>query len=353
MAINVYTGLMGSGKSYECVSSVILPAIRAGRRVVSNISGLDNDLIRAYCSDKHSVPLDKLGHVVHVSNDDVSSPSFFPFGQPVDTLCQPGDLVCIDEAWRFWGTSSKLDKNHQVFFREHRHYCHPDTGVSCDLVLMVQDISDLHRVLKVVVEMSFRTTKIKSLGLSRVYRVEWWESYRMAARARLGVQNKRYDPAIFPLYQSYDATHKPGTETQVDKRQNVLRNPWIYIIGLSVLSAGVWGAIHLHAMFDPPPPPAPSPLSSSSHAGSLPPPAPRPPSPSAQWRIVGRVFTGTSHYVLLAAPDGRIRLADPSEFQLSGDALTGTIDGQPVYYWSGAPPMTAPRHDPSPVPSLP
>jgi zona occludens toxin len=35
MAINAYTGLMGSGKSYEVVSSVILPAVKSGRRVVS------------------------------------------------------------------------------------------------------------------------------------------------------------------------------------------------------------------------------------------------------------------------------------------------------------------------------
>jgi len=34
--INVYTGLMGSGKSYEVVSEVILTATAAGRRVVTN-----------------------------------------------------------------------------------------------------------------------------------------------------------------------------------------------------------------------------------------------------------------------------------------------------------------------------
>ncbi|WP_218060954.1 zonular occludens toxin domain-containing protein, partial [Bacillus cereus] len=45
--------------------------------------------------------------------------------------------------------------NTGIFFREHRHYAHAETGVTCDLVLMVQDISDLHRILKTVVELSF------------------------------------------------------------------------------------------------------------------------------------------------------------------------------------------------------
>lgn len=37
MPINIYTGLMRSGKSYEVVSEVIVPAIRKGRRVVTNV----------------------------------------------------------------------------------------------------------------------------------------------------------------------------------------------------------------------------------------------------------------------------------------------------------------------------
>jgi zona occludens toxin len=38
MAIKVYVGLMGSGKSYEVVSNVIVPALGRGRRVISNIA---------------------------------------------------------------------------------------------------------------------------------------------------------------------------------------------------------------------------------------------------------------------------------------------------------------------------
>lgn len=248
MPINVYTGLMGSGKSFECVRSVILPAIQKGRRVVTNVDGIDSDAIRAYLNEKNGIPSDKLGHVVHCTNDQVLNPNFFPFGENVDTFCQPGDLICLDEAWRFFGTDKKLLDNHKIFFREHRHYVHPVTHVSCDLVLMVQDISDLHRVLKVVVEMTFRTTKLKSLGLNKAYRVEWWEGYRTLARNRAGVENKTYDPQIFPLYSSYSGGK--GKEVQVDGRQNLMTKNILFIaIGtLVMLGLGIKFSLHY---FDP------------------------------------------------------------------------------------------------------
>ncbi|HDL5229472.1 TPA: hypothetical protein RS727_002675, partial [Mannheimia haemolytica] len=39
MAVSAYIGIPGSGKSYEVVKSVILPAVASNRRVVSNIYG--------------------------------------------------------------------------------------------------------------------------------------------------------------------------------------------------------------------------------------------------------------------------------------------------------------------------
>lgn len=51
MAISAYVGIPGSGKSYEVVASVIIPACIAGRRIVSNIYGLATKSIYDYCVD--------------------------------------------------------------------------------------------------------------------------------------------------------------------------------------------------------------------------------------------------------------------------------------------------------------
>jgi zona occludens toxin len=337
MPINAYTGLMGSGKSYECVTSVIVPAITAGRRVVTNVDGIDGDAIRAYCAEKWSLDEDKLGHVVHCSNDEVSKPSFLPHGTDVDTLCKPGDLIAIDEAWRFWGTDCKLLPEHKVFFREHRHYVHPDTKVSCDLVLMVQDISDLHRTLKVVVELTFRTTKLKNLGLNRKYRVEMWEGYKLSRGSRVGVQNKSYNKQIFPLYSSYSGG--VGKEVQVDSRQNVLANKTLWVLVVFIIILGTWGFFSVKRFFYPAKQSdattSASDFASLSAGAASQPLHQKTSEVSEAWRVSGSMVVGGKAFVVLAGDGGRVRLEHPSAFQNSGAVIVGDVDGQRITTWSG------------------
>ena len=343
MPINAYTGLMGSGKSFECVVSVILPALCAGRRVVTNVDVIDNDACRAYCCEEWGVDLDQLGNVFHCTNEDVKKSTFLPCGSNESTFCLPGDMVCIDEAWRFWGTDCKLLKEHTIFFREHRHYVDEESKVSCDLVLMVQDISDLHRQLKVVVELSFRTTKIKSLGLSKIYRVEMWEGYKQTVKSRVSVENKKYDPAIFPLYSSY--VGGKGKELQVDKRQNILNSKklWAMACGIIFLgSIGLYGVLHFfdasryekkgivntksgapEDKFN-----ASTPSAVIDHKNGS-------PGVSATWRIVGSFQAGARFYIVIADTSGRIRVEHPSSFQNTGIGMVGDVDGERVTLWSG------------------
>lgn len=346
MPINTYTGLMGSGKSYECVSSVIVPAVKAGRRVVTNVDGIDSDAIRAYCHDKFGVPMEQLGEVVHCTNDDVPKASFLPHGQEVDTFCQPGDIICIDEAWRFWGTDCKLLPEHKVFFREHRHFVHPDTKVCCDLVLMVQDITDLHRTLRVVVEVTFRTTKIKTLGWSKTYRVEMWEGYKLTAKGRVSVENKRYDNEIFPLYSSY--TGGTGKELQVDSRQNVLRSPKLWFLAIGVVLLFGWGIYTILGFFNGSRAKTNAatgnqsvsalPATSPSSTGQMPVAAARS-GVSSTWRLVGTFQAQGKQFVIVESQGGRIRLEHPSAFMNAGATMVGEVDGQRVNAWSGPQPI--------------
>lgn len=342
MPINAYTGLMGSGKSYECVSSVIVPAIKSGRRVVTNVDGIDSDAIRAYCHEKWSLPLDKLGHVVHCQNDDVGKSGFLPYGEEVDTFCKPGDIICIDEAWRFWGTDCKLLPQHKTFFREHRHYVHPDTKVSCDLVLMVQDIGDLHRTLKVVVELSFKTTKIKTLGWDKTYRVEMWEGYKLTQRARVSVENKQYQKEIFPLYSSYQGG--AGKELRVDARQNILKSPKLWLTGALVIVAFGFGLYTILGFFNGSRFKGQQAVNQKTD-GVVAKPVPgravgsAPPTPDVSdlWRINGTYQSGSTAYVVLSNDAGVLRVEHPSAFHGAGMAAVGQVDGQRVMVWSGVP----------------
>ncbi|VVD70902.1 zonular occludens toxin domain-containing protein [Pandoraea fibrosis] len=353
MPINVYTGLMRSGKSFEVVRSVIVEAIAQGRRVVTNVDGISHERVRDYVAAKRKFPVEQLGSVVHVTNDDVFRQDFLPFYDDVktahtDTVVQPGDLVCIDEAWRFWGTDCKLLKEHKSFFLEHGHFTHPETGVACDLVLMIQDMGTLHRFVKNVVAFSFRTHKKVSLGMSRVYSVNMFEGWKQNAKTSIGTWVRKYDPEIFPLYQSFKDGAK-GTMVNVDARQNIFNSRKLW--GMAVVFAGlagfsVWsaysffhqndgdGAVSSRAM--------PSANHDEAQTASQLDQAPEGGASgqssalaSTAWRIVGSVTAGGNSFVVIATPSGRLRLESPSLF-VNADALqTGEVDGQHVTTWSG------------------
>jgi zona occludens toxin len=338
MAINLYTGLQGSGKSYECVSTVMVEAVANGRRVVTNVDGIDSEEIRMYVHEKRGISFDQLGHVDHCENEDVLKPDFFYYGDQVDTFVRPGDLVCIDEAWRFWGTDSKIHPNHFTFFREHRHYVNPDTKVSCDLAVMVQDISDLHRKLKYVVELHCRTTKLKSLGFNKTYRVELWEGYKTAAKLKLKTEVKKYDKDVFPLYSSYAGG--VGKEATMDSRQNVLNSKKLWlgvVLGLIALYVSVTQTI---AFFSPKTSPVTKPkqaASTTSTASNQAASTPLPPTFSSEYRIAGN-FTGKDGtWVVVQDSKGRTRLESPTIFNEPNSILAiGSIDGQRVSAFSGA-----------------
>ena len=344
MAINAYVGLQGSGKSYEVVSSVIIDAVAHGRRVVTNVDGINEDKIHEYLVNTRDVDPEKLGAIVHVGNDRIMQPSFFPDEEKpeIDSVVKGGDLVAIDEAWRFWGTDNgKLSHEHMQFFRMHRHYVHPETRVACDVVLMTQDITGLHRSVKNVVEFTFRMHKLKSLGLNRRYRVDIHEGWKLNSKSRIDQRQKAYDPKIFPLYQSYAGG--AGQENQIDKRQNILakRTLWVYagmFVVLALVSGyGVWRFFHREDGTGADKQSAPKAAAQAGVASASSSAVPSESPPVSQgWRIVGSYSLGSERWVVVADAQGRLRVESPSVFHSTGMAAIGEIDGERVTYWSGS-----------------
>ncbi|WP_224654015.1 zonular occludens toxin domain-containing protein [Pectobacterium versatile] len=126
MSITAYIGINGSGKTYEVVRSVMLPAFLNGRRIVTNIEGVTHENFMNFMNFilndeklKDVIP----GIVIPVSDDDVNKEDFLPYKGAGDTFCKSGDLICIDEAWRFWETDKMLLKGHRSmcwFFMAHQ-----------------------------------------------------------------------------------------------------------------------------------------------------------------------------------------------------------------------------------------
>ena len=383
MAINVYTGLPGSGKSYDVVSEVVVKMLAAGRRVVTNVDGIDGEACADYAVDKLGAEPDKLGSIRRVRNHEVEQANFFPVEDlTVQTVCQAGDIIVIDEAYKFWGTEEKFPKEHLVFFREHRHLAEPISGLTCDLVLMTQDIGDLHRSLKRVVELSVRFKKHKWAGLTKRYVVNVWEGSNQR-KPPLSTIQKSYNPEIFPLYSSYFGGR--GREGQLDKRQKALG--WKFKLAVGACALGfplsIGGVLwELHSIGHHPAPV----VVASSHGGSSTLGAPDagyasvpgvrfmpadlqsqlaaggtlerspdgrlsvlPPRPkdSDTWRLAGFVKMPTSTYVLVADPSGRMREVGPGAFEwVDGRPQTGVVDRSTVTPFTGTLPGV-PRPEPS------
>lgn len=343
MAIIAYTGLMGSGKSYEVVENVILPAIRAGRRVVTNVANLQQDDIKAYLVEKFEADLAKLGQIVQVSNDDIERKDFFPVEvQPGEeapsSIVQPGDLVVVDECWRWWAAGAKIPPHHMTFFRMHRHFVHPDTKVSCDLVLVVQDISDLDRKLKVVVENTYRMSKHKALGLTKRYRVDIYPSYKVRSSPIRSLQ-RQYNKEIFKLYQSYSQGGEGGgNEVAIDDRSNIFKGALFRIVLpalLVVFAVCFWWVWKFFHPVKDKPESKPSigqaqPVNKIAGVSGSP-----PVQAESDWQVAGHFQFGLNHYVIIRK-DGKSRtLINPRQFYFDALRAYGSLDGQVLANYTG------------------
>lgn len=346
MGINVYTGLMGSGKSYEVVAEVVVPAIAKGRRVVTNIDGLDGEKVAEYIRANYAPVPELLGEVVHVTNGDIAKANFFPYydknkGTHTDTIVQPGDLVCIDEAWRFWPASgAKILDEHKSFFLEHRHFTNPDTNVACDLVLMIQHMGTLNRFIKDVIAFNARTHKKISLGLSNTYSVTMFEGSKQTQATKISSSIRKYRKDVFPLYSSFKGG-AAGKTVNVDKRQNMLANKglWMMIgcVGLIGVTALVFSLRFFHPkQVDEIKQAAKPDGAAVSSAGTKSAAAAQKTTFSETWRIAGTARVGNSSYVVIADQSGRLRYESPSMFVQMGPQTIGDIDGAKVTRYSGA-----------------
>lgn len=255
MSIKAYVGIMGSGKTYEVVTGVVFNSLKAGRRVVSNIAGLNFDAMKARML-ADGVPETCIGQLVQIDHAKVMEPEFWRTDDDeelgIDAFIQPGDVVALDEIWRFWEGFSTKDSEGKKrparvmnFFRMHRQFPHPETGVTCDVALICQDIMDLARQMRSVVEETYRMEKLTVVGMSDRYRVDIFKGWKIRTKPLRQIQ-RSYDPELFCFYKSHSQQKEGQAEAReenIDKRGNILHGALFKIvlpIGLVVFGFSVW-----------------------------------------------------------------------------------------------------------------
>lgn len=354
MAITAYIGINGSGKSYECVSGVIVNGVLAGRRIVTNIVGIQPDLIREYCVKEHKAAEEGLGTVIPVTDEQCTQPDFLPYkggdGKcTTHTLCQSGDLVVLDELWRLFGSGHKLTPEQQSFFAEHRHFTHPDTGVACDFAFMSQELSGISRFIRDRIDKTFRMKKLNAVGMNKNYRVDVYDGHKLVKAALISSYHNRYKSKVFPLYKSHDGGN--GTEMVVDKRQSLLTRKFLFIRVVLPLILFGCGLAYLVSYFRSPAkvPEKPAEQSAPAAQTTTDPSAGayqrlsqtggqadyRRESGTSDYRIAGRLSRRGRDYVILQAPDGQLRFEPATLFSEEDGFLSGHIDGKAVTLFTG------------------
>ena len=217
MAINAYTGLPGSGKSYTVVERVILPALEKGKKVWTNIP-MNNQMLEV---------MEYPGELVQFDTRDViDNERWFQEVFPA------GAILVIDECWRFWPSGMRANQmleGHKSFFAEHRHMVSED-GFSTEIVLVTQNLSQIAATLRDLVEFTYVTIKLKAVGLDRKFRVDVYDKAVTGVKPPKNQQIRQlygsYQEKVYRFYQSQTMSNSEGhgDETSTDATFNIWNN---------------------------------------------------------------------------------------------------------------------------------
>lgn len=235
MAVEAYTGNPGGGKTYEVVKSVICPAIARGQRVVTNIRGLNYDVI-----GKHlGVPPGRVAQLIKTFDErdvyDVRTglikESFFPSSGNDDGTLEWGAYNVIDEAWKYCGTGTKLDERAKQFFRMHRHETYD--GFSTQICIITQKVEDLTSFVRNVVDQTTRCIKKTAYGNHKAY---WCRKFQGATDAPTKALNEvsyKYEEPYISMYQTQRG--KVAEEKGVDTRGSIWNNRKLQLAAVAVV----------------------------------------------------------------------------------------------------------------------
>ncbi|ALG66431.1 zonular occludens toxin family protein [Beggiatoa leptomitoformis] len=235
MSITAICGLPRHGKSYQVCSQFIPQAILKGRNVITNIHVFEDE-IHAYLLSKHkNLTLENLGRVRIFQDDELDKPNFFPTEDNLGKDCTigAGDLVVIDEAWKYFDTGAKVSRNALAFLRYHGHFKNPLTGVTCDVVLVTQDVTSLPRGVKNLIELTLVTIKLVEAGLRNAYILQHFQGGVTKGRTATRITETRevYNSDFFKFYKSHDGDVAiQANEQVVDKRQVIWNSKFFRMV---------------------------------------------------------------------------------------------------------------------------
>lgn len=216
MAISAYVGLMGSGKSYNAVKNVLIPAWKQQRKTYTNIP-LDIELI-----EQHFGVTPVQFTIEEIQEDETW------FDQ-----VENGSVVVLDECWELWpaGTkSTNIRLDQKDFLTKHRHKV-GENGKIVEPVFVTQDLSQLASFVRNLVNTTYHHVKQDQIGVNNRYRVDVYSGavtgQKPPVKRRIREFYGKYESDTFIYYKSQTQSKSDlhGDEQSTDKRNNILKSP--------------------------------------------------------------------------------------------------------------------------------
>lgn len=312
MSIQAYVGLPRSGKSYNAVANVILPALKQGRVVVTNIPLHMEEIVKLYPqADVREFPTQRIEQEPGLIFD------YVPHG------C----VLVIDEVWRLFPAGLKVNRVPQEFkslLAEHGHMV-DEQGNAIAITLVTQDLGQIAAFAKQLVEQTFHHTKLAHLGTDGSFRVRIFHGpvtgQSPPKSQEINMVLGRYDESIYRLYQSHTMSRSAtagANEKAMDTRGVVWKRPGLIVAAIVCVVLIVWAGRTLGGVFSTGDEPAGSSVASTgparpSFVASTTPrststnvvSSTRSTAADVTWRVSGLIDLGEDSIALLAASDGR------------------------------------------------
>jgi zona occludens toxin (predicted ATPase) len=216
--IYFFTGTPGSGKTYEAVK-MIFDELRKGRRVYTNIDGMDN----LDCQEKLRVMagLDRFEFFERFHHFGYDRQVIMNFWEH----CEKNSLVVIDEVQKFFSNRDwQKDENKKFgdWASTHRHD-------GFDLVMITQAAARVDSAVRDLVEWNYVFRKVNFFG-SAVQRKYLCNIYADSETSGSPIKRdiRHYNSKVFSFYKSY--VSDDIKEQSVLPSINVLKHPVFFAI---------------------------------------------------------------------------------------------------------------------------
>lgn len=221
-------GAPGAGKTSNVVQHGIMPAIKSGQRVTTNIPLFPAEIAAYLKMDEADVRL--LCNLV--TNDDIRKPNFwFCEHDAGPTVSLPGDFIVIDEVHAVYPSddrSIKLDSPVCRAARYRRKYAGGAGNFSTSIQLLSQSYNDLHKKVREACDSMYYLQKLAMVGEAHKFRIDIFSDVRQPPQRQQPIQSlfAPYDERVMECYDSYSvgvggfASGAVGVEEIRDERVN-------------------------------------------------------------------------------------------------------------------------------------